>query len=358
MPKVAVYTIALNEDKHVKRWYESAKEADVLLIADTGSSDNTTFLAKSLGISVYSIAVDPWRFDIARNAALALIPGDIDMCISMDMDEELEPGWRQAIDQAIEQGINLPTVRVVTARNEDHTPYSFFEAPRVHARHGFYWKYPIHEVINPKVGLEVRRDAIPLEINHKPDRTKSRGSYLPLLELAVKESPTDWRMLHYLVREYEYNQNWLELLRFAETAMQLQQGWDVERASTCMWASRAAWELGLTDYALSWASKATKEAPYFYEAWHWRAHIHHLLGKWSETNEYAKKILELSRHAHHLVKPEIWDWWGYDLIALSAHKLGNQVEAVEYGELAIQGSPSDLRLQENLRYYTEALKSE
>jgi len=206
--------------------------------------------------------------------------------------------------------------------------------------------------------LEVRREPIALEINHKPDRTKSRGSYLPLLELAVKESPTDWRMLHYLVREYEYNQNWLELLKFAERAMQLQQGWDVERASTCMWASRAAWELGLTDYSLNWASKATKEAPYFYEAWHWRAHICHLLGKWSETNEFSKKILELSRQSHHLVKPEIWDWWGYDLIALSAHKLGNQVEAVKYGQLAIEGSPSDLRLQENLRFYTEALKSE
>ena len=140
--------------------------------------------------------------------------------------------------------------------------------------------------------------------------------------------------------------------------MQLQQGWDVERSSTCMWASRAAWELGLTDYALNWASKATKEAPYFYEAWHWRAHIHHLLGKWSETNEFSKKILDLSRQSHHLVKPEVWDWWGYDLIALSAHKLGNQVEAVKYGELAIEGSPSDVRLQENLRYYTEALKSE
>ena len=57
MPKVAVYTIALNEDKHVKRWFESAKEADVLLIADTGSKDKTAFLAKSLGISVFITTV-------------------------------------------------------------------------------------------------------------------------------------------------------------------------------------------------------------------------------------------------------------------------------------------------------------
>ncbi len=69
--KVAVYTIALNEEKHVQRWYDSAKDADYLLIADTGSTDKTVELAKSLGINVIHIKIDPWRFDDARNAALA-----------------------------------------------------------------------------------------------------------------------------------------------------------------------------------------------------------------------------------------------------------------------------------------------
>lgn len=357
MPKIAVYTIALNEEKHVKRWFESAKEADVLLIADTGSSDKTAFLAKSLGIMVFSIDVNPWRFDIARNAALALVPSDIDMCVSMDMDEELQPGWRKALDEAIENKVNLPTVKVVTARNEDGTIFSSFEAPRVHARHGFYWKYPIHEVITPKIGMDVVRNSIELEINHTPDRTKSRGSYLPLLELAVKESPSEWRMIHYLVREYEYNQQWLELLRTAESAMLLNGGWDVERASTCIWASKAAWELGLKEYSYNWAVRGTKEASHFYEAWHWKAHISHMLERWSETYSAAIKILELTRQTHHLVKPEVWSWWGYDLIALSAHKLGNHSEAIHYGQLAIDGSPSDQRLKANINFYKLAAES-
>ena len=58
--KVAVYTIALNEEKHVQRWYESAKDADYLLIADTGSTDRTVEIAKSLGINVINIKIDPW----------------------------------------------------------------------------------------------------------------------------------------------------------------------------------------------------------------------------------------------------------------------------------------------------------
>ena len=59
--KAAVYTIALNEAKHIKRWYESAKDADYLLIADTGSTDGTVDLARSLGITVVQIQVKIWR---------------------------------------------------------------------------------------------------------------------------------------------------------------------------------------------------------------------------------------------------------------------------------------------------------
>ncbi len=72
--KIAVYTIALNEEKFVERWYNSVKDADYLLIADTGSTDRTVEIAKSLGINVYNISIKPWRFDVARNTARSLLP--------------------------------------------------------------------------------------------------------------------------------------------------------------------------------------------------------------------------------------------------------------------------------------------
>ena len=106
--KVAVYTIALNEVKHIKRWYESAKEADYLLIADTGSTDGTGDLARSLGITVVEISIKPWRFDDARNYALMSLPKDVDYCISMDADEVLTPGWRAELQKAYD-------------RSEEHT---------------------------------------------------------------------------------------------------------------------------------------------------------------------------------------------------------------------------------------------
>lgn len=354
--KIAVYTIALNEEKHVARWHASAKEADLLLIADTGSTDKTRFLAKSLGIKVHQISVVPWRFDVARNASLALIPEDFDICIQLDMDEVLQDGWREILENAFSSGINWPSYREVTSRDANGQAISWFNHHRIHPRKGFIWRYPIHEVIEPTQGTPFKREFIELEIDHIQDHTKSRKSYLNLLEMAVKEDPRDWRMRHYLNREYWYNKDWNKVLSSAYEAMEIAEGWDVERASTCMWASEAAHFLNLKKLSIEWAERATSEAPNFYEAWHWRAHIAHLCGDWESCREFSFKRLTLERQNHHLVKPEVWEWWGYDLMALSSHKLLDHQTAVKYGKLALNFAILNERLNRNLEFYLEALR--
>ena len=83
--KICVYTIALNEEQFVERWIESAKDADALYVLDTGSTDNTVNLLKKYGVNVQTQKIVPWRFDVARNKALEMIPKDFDVCISLDM---------------------------------------------------------------------------------------------------------------------------------------------------------------------------------------------------------------------------------------------------------------------------------
>mgnify|MGYP003349482436 CR=1 FL=1 len=80
--KIAVYTIAKNEAKHVKRWAEATKGADVQIVLDTGSDDNTYDLLLQYGIEAHRANLSPFRFDTARNMALDLIPADVDVCVS------------------------------------------------------------------------------------------------------------------------------------------------------------------------------------------------------------------------------------------------------------------------------------
>jgi len=180
--KIAVYAISKNEEQFVKRFCESAKDADLILIADTGSTDNTHALAVNCGAKVYDICIKPWRFDKARDTALALIPGDFDVCISLDLDEVLEPGWREEIERVWTD----QTTRL-RYKFDWGSGISFFYE-KIHHRHGYWWKHCVHEW--PKADgriQEVYAHTDKLLVSHHPDPTKSRGQYMPLLELAVSE---------------------------------------------------------------------------------------------------------------------------------------------------------------------------
>ena len=87
MYKVVVYAIAKNEEKFVDRWVNSMQEADDIYVLDTGSTDNTVNKLKSLGVHVKQKIINPWRFDVARNESLKMVPEDVDICVCTDLDE-------------------------------------------------------------------------------------------------------------------------------------------------------------------------------------------------------------------------------------------------------------------------------
>ena len=97
--KIVVYAISKNEEKHVKRWVESMKEADEIIVLDTGSTDKTVKLLKDLGVTVKSKKIKPFRFDIARNLSLDLVPKDTDICVCTDLDEVFLKGWRSSLEE-------------------------------------------------------------------------------------------------------------------------------------------------------------------------------------------------------------------------------------------------------------------
>ena len=53
---------------------------------------------KNHGIHVETKEIKPWRFDVARNESLKLVPEDVDVCICLDLDEIMRPGWRKVIE--------------------------------------------------------------------------------------------------------------------------------------------------------------------------------------------------------------------------------------------------------------------
>ena len=353
--KVAVYTIALNEEKHVERWYNSSKEADYHIIADTGSTDRTVEIANSLGIQVYNIFVKPWRFDDARNAALAHIPSDADYCIIMDMDEILMPGWREELQKAYdardEKGLLRPKHKLITDYDKNGNPTMNFYANRIHTRENYRWRHPIHEAIYRYPVEPERYMEIGLEIHHHQDVTKSRSQYLGMLEMAVDEDPTSARNLYYFGRELFYNKEYLPAKRVFEEYLKYT-NFPEEKAYALRFLAKCD-----PHNAEKHLKQSIKDC-YCREGVLALANHYYITKEWKKCKSTALEGIEIKERLNTFMTEE-WAYghMGYDLVAISSWQLEQWDDALRYGEMALEralpDSPDYERLANNLKFYKE-----
>jgi glycosyltransferase involved in cell wall biosynthesis len=193
--KICVYAIAKNEEQNIEGWYESAKDADQLVLLDTGSDDDTYDMSRRLGIETYRAEIVPWRFDDARNKALSYVSPDIDFCIALDLDERLLPGWKEAFKE-----VNLSTTRIKyrMAYLRNGEKMMWYWANRCHARHGYHWEYGVHE--KPIYNGEEIVQLLDFDTHHIPDEDKPRN-YLEMLEDLTKHFPERERYAIMYARE-------------------------------------------------------------------------------------------------------------------------------------------------------------
>ena len=344
--KIAVYSIALNESKHVKRWAEATAGADVRIVADTGSTDNTVALLTKYGIKAHSVNVSPFRFDDARNAALALIPSDVDVCVSLDMDEVPEPDFFDKLRKAWVPGTERAWAMWDTGQQ-------WMNNNRIHARHGYRWIKPCHEVTvayPPRKEQDVIVESI---VYHKPDDSKSRSQYLHLLQMGAAEDPSDSRIRFYLIREYYFHRKWEDAVYETERLFsdkRVDGGWSVELAAACRGAGDSLVELGRKDEAYHWFTKGTKLAPNQMEAWFALAYYLYTEKRWQECFDAAVKVNHLEMDTHYLIDSSIYKWRAYDLLAIAAWNTKRQGTAKKWARLAIEGNPTDKRLIDNYQF--------
>ena len=352
--KVCVYTIALNEEQFVERWYNSVKdEADYLLIVDTGSTDKTIELAKSFGINVAEITVKPWRFDTARNASLALVPADMDYCIPLDMDEIMLPGWRAELEKAYEAKATRPRYNYVWNWNSDGTPGLTFGGDKIHARHGYRWKHPVHEVLVPDRMQEIAFWT-GATMEHHADNTKSRSQYLPLLKASTEEDPNDDRNAFYYARELFFYTKFEEASKEFKRHLALPNAqWPPERAASMRYLGKIH-----PDESEVWFTLAAATAPGRREPHVDLAKYYYSTSQWDKCFEQASIALAIvEKPLEYLCEAEAWGYLPHDMAAISCYHLGKYDEAVEYAKAALEIAPEEEkeRLAKNLNFCKEKL---
>jgi len=355
--KICVYAICKNEEKFVDRWMDSMGEADLVVVTDTGSTDDTVAKLRERGALVFEAKISPWRFDVARNVSLENVPQEYDICVCTDLDEEFEKGWRKKLDEALKgkkKGFHTQVRYTYNwSLKEDGTPGVQFIYSKIHSRDGYSWRHPVHEWIeyNGEVGKQDLISATGIVLNHYPDPSKSRGSYLPLLEMAVEEEPGNERMVNYLGREYMYYGLHDKCIETLKKYLKLPTAtWNEERGAAMRWIANSYFKKNNFKQGKAWYFKAIAEAGHMREPFveFARDLYHSGLNDWSMMHFLIHEALKIDKRSQTFTNQDYtWDHTPYDLGSLAAFYLGLHKRALWFSVKAVEHNPNDPRLLEN-----------
>jgi tetratricopeptide (TPR) repeat protein len=355
--KVCVYSVCKDEEKFVDRWVDSMSEADIIVVTDTGSTDNTVQKLKDRGVITYVNVIKPWRFDKARNVTLPKIPEDVDICVSTDLDEVFQSGWRENLERAWTKGTTRAKYHYTWNFMPNGEPGITFYQDRIHARHGYKWVNPTHECLEYiGDGIEKYAWCSDVKLEHYPDMTKDRSFNLPLLKIAVSERPKDPRNYHYLGREYMFAGMWDECIDTLKKHLALpNSNWDAERSASMRFIARGHKAQNNILQAKSWLYKAMGETPGSREPYVEMAKLMYEQKEWAGIYHMVTEVLKIKERSTYINETWCWDYTIYDLGSLACYYLGLKEKALEFAKIALDMEEDNERLKNNYDIISNSL---
>ena len=346
--KVCVYAICKNEEKFVERWYNSMKEADYIVILDTGSTDNTVNLLKSKEkVKIQQKIINPWRFDVARNESMKLIPQDTDICVCTDLDEIFQKGWAEKLKSKWQKNTTKVKYTYIWNFDEFNRPGVTFQYEKIHSPNDYKWDHAVHEILKKISATPENIVEIPeIILEHHADPLKSRGSYLNLLKIDVDERPQDDRARHYYARELMFHGEKEEAIKQFKIHLKLPTAiWEPERCASMRFISKCSSNYGEKE---KWLYRAIAEAPYLREPYIDMALLQYEVQNWYGIIYFCKKALIIKNNQKiYTNEPKAWDETPYDLLSLAYWNIQNYKESLFYINKAIELNPHNERIIKN-----------
>lgn len=353
--KICCYAITAGEPKQfIDQWLESMKPADYICVLVTKEGDPNWYYFNEKkknypNLIVQQKTIKPWRFDVARNESMKLIPNDSDVLICTDIDERLIPDFWDDLRKCIFEHPNFDRIfyRYAWSHDAAGNPKWVFWYDKITQAKGWEWKYPVHESLHcnrEKYNYQGQYylDKDKIYLHHYPDDSKSRSSYLGLLKLRAEEYQDDLYGLFYLAREYSFIMDWQNALKTAYDlyvrikANPLRDDMKMLPATLNMLGDFSS-RLNQKDDAEYWYRKSIKTEPIYRDGY---IKLAQLLAYQPRPQEVYQVLDEMKKNSRYVedwrLTTQYWRNWKLNQVIADAKCWeGKYQEAAQYMQLAI-----------------------
>lgn len=363
MPAISLCMIVKNEEEVLARCLSSVRPlVDEIIIVDTGSSDRTVEIARSLGAVVYDFA---WIDDFAAARNYSFSKATCPYILWLDADDVLKP---EALDSLMELKGRLDKdvyyLQYDYAQNEAGASLCILYRERlIRNGSGIFWKYPIHEcLIVATTHTSERHDIAVTHQRTHAGATADGGRNLRILEKAVATDQyrNDARICYYLAREYHDAGREHDAIREFRRFLAMPDGW---------WEDRVCAQQRIAKCLLALAGKEpVRREEYLQEARTEAKRARAMDARWAEPyftlgsvafaeEDFAEAVFwyeQCLRPAPPVMSPlDTWSYGAGPLVQLClAHsRLGNHSLAAEYNERALLLLPDEPNLLGNRVYF-------
>ena len=291
-PKFSVVLICRNEENHIPKMMSSLKEfqergGEVCLL-DTGSTDNSIEVAKSLGCKVQAVG-DKFRIKIdkeladkinekfvvegeapvvsegeslfdfasARNHSVSFASND--MIATMDCDEIYTKLDIDKINQMIDEGYEQFEYNFVFNHDSLGNPVLKFRQSKFYNRTKVKWVGIIHEVLQGPAKLLYLDESI-IKLEHFQNEKTNRTGYLKGLAVDCYNNPDNDRNSHYFAREMMYYGRFKSAIKEFKNHISMNR-WGTEAAQSMLYIGDCYRSMGDFDNMQLWYIKSfEKEA--------------------------------------------------------------------------------------------------
>ncbi len=200
---ISVVIITKDSAERLGRCLELLTEAPEVVVADTGSSDDTLEVAMSFGAKICHI---PWSHDFSEARTRAQEHATHDLVMRLDDDELLRgpQGFAEIMALAKSDSAGVCIKRTQPTGEADMLL-------RVYSRNAWKWHYPVHEVLRSKSGHRLRVvDAQSSWVEHRPSSRKR--NYADMILSRMGSYAGDPYMNYMCLKELVLEKRWPEAL--------------------------------------------------------------------------------------------------------------------------------------------------